>query len=418
MGAATHGVWLDAKTAGGLGWAKTAWPSKTISELGVHRLGKMLDKAKNQGYPRPYLRNLNVRWFDFDLSDLLEMRFTEDELDRYSVRKGDLVICEGGYPGRAAVWDRDEPVFYQKALHRVRFDEPLHAKWCAYYLLSEDLSGRLRHQFNGAGIQHFTGEALARFQIPVPPAGEVSRIVAILDEAFEGIATAKANAEKNLRNARELFTSHLERVFGQRGANWHEAPLLTFTNLISTGPFGSLLHKSDYVSDGVPLVNPINIVDGLIVPDPDKLIDVRTQQRLQAYVLRENDIVVGRRGEIGRCAVVGANEAGWVCGTGCFFIRPLPVVRSEFIAHLIRSRKYRAQLEDASTGATMKNLSNSALGELQVVVPDIREQDKMLALIGQLSEECGRLEVVYRRKLTALDDLKESLLHQAFSGAL
>jgi len=270
----------------------------------------------------------------------------------------------------------------------------------------------------GTTMKNISTATLATLPIALPPAPEQRRIVAVLDEAFEGIATAKANAEKNLRNARELFTSHLERVFGQRGTNWHEAPLLSFASAISTGPFGSLLHKSDYVSDGVPLVNPINIVDGLIVPDPNKLIDSETKQRLQSYVLRAGDIVVGRRGEIGRCAVVGPNEAGWVCGTGCFFVRPLPAVRSAFIAHLIRSREYRAQLEVASTGATMKNLSNTALSELHVAVPPIGEQDRALTLIGQLSWECGRLEDVYERKLAALDDLKRSLLHQAFSGAL
>ena len=79
----------------------------------------MLDKHKNRGTPRPYLRNLNVRWFEFDLDDVLEMRFEDDEMDRYTALPGDLMVCEGGYPGRAAIWD-GEPIFFQKAVHRVR----------------------------------------------------------------------------------------------------------------------------------------------------------------------------------------------------------------------------------------------------------------------------------------------------------
>ncbi|MGK2873815.1 MAG: restriction endonuclease subunit S [Alphaproteobacteria bacterium] len=301
----------------------------------------------------------------------------------------------------------------------VRFDQSkLLPEFFAYYSQAGDYLAAVEREATGTTRKRISRARLGLIPVPLAPLPEQRRIVAILDEAFEGIATAKANAEKNLQNARELFTSHLERVFGQRGADWHEAPLLSFASAISTGPFGSLLHKSDYVSDGVPLVNPINIVDGLIVPDPDKLIDSTTKQRLQSYVLREGDIVVGRRGEIGRCAVVGPNEAGWVCGTGCFFVRPLPTVRSAFIAHLIRSREYRARLEHASTGATMKNLSNTALGELHVAVPPIAEQDRALALIGRLAEDCGRLEDVYERKLAALDELKKSLLHQAFTGAL
>jgi len=101
------------------------WQRKRVADLAQHSLGKMLDKAKNRGEPRPYLRNLNVRWFDFDLTDVLEMRFLPSEVERYTVRKGDVVVCEGGYPGRAAIWERDEPIFFQKALHRVRFHQPL-----------------------------------------------------------------------------------------------------------------------------------------------------------------------------------------------------------------------------------------------------------------------------------------------------
>jgi type I restriction enzyme S subunit len=88
---------------------KAGWERKKVSEIAHHSLGKMLDKAKNKGEPRPYLRNLNVRWFEFDLSDLLEMRFLPEEAAKYTAVKGDLLICEGGYPGRAAIWDQASP---------------------------------------------------------------------------------------------------------------------------------------------------------------------------------------------------------------------------------------------------------------------------------------------------------------------
>ena len=84
---------------------KTEWPLKKVSEIAHHSLGKMLDKAKNKGAMQPYLRNINVRWFGFDLSDVLEMRFLPEESDRYTAIRGDVLICEGGYPGRAAIWE-------------------------------------------------------------------------------------------------------------------------------------------------------------------------------------------------------------------------------------------------------------------------------------------------------------------------
>ena len=173
---------------------KDGWERKRVSEIAQHSLGKMLDKAKNKGELKPHLRNFNVRWFDFDLSDVHEMRLTPPEAARYTVVTGDVVVCEGGYPGRAAIWDQDEPIYFQKALHRVRFHEPQRNKWFLYYLYAKDLDGTLKSHFSGTGIQHFTGEALAKFEIPLPPLSEQQRIVGILEEAFAAMSTARENA--------------------------------------------------------------------------------------------------------------------------------------------------------------------------------------------------------------------------------
>ena len=164
---------------------------------------------------------------------------------------------------------------------------------------------------------------------------------------------------------------------------WQTKRLGDFAMAVSTGPFGSILHKSDYVEDGVPLVNPINIVGERIVPDQAKLISEVTKQRLTNYVLKEGDVVVARRGEIGRCAVIGPDEKGWVCGTGSFFIRPLPAINSQFLAHLIRSDAYREKLEQLSTGTTMKNLSNTSLGDLSISVPSFSEQQRIVGVLDK-----------------------------------
>ena len=161
------------------------WVEQKVSEIAKHSLGKMLDKAKNKGEPQPYLRNINVRWFTFDLSDLLQMPFLPTEAEKYTAIKGDVLICEGGYPGRAAIWDEDYPIYFQKALHRVRFHQPELNKWFVYYLSVQDSSGQLKQHFSGTGIQHFTGEVLARFPIPVPPLPELRRAVAKFDALTE-----------------------------------------------------------------------------------------------------------------------------------------------------------------------------------------------------------------------------------------
>ncbi len=394
------------------------WPVRPVGEIAKRSLGKMLDKAKNKGTPRPYLRNVNVRWFGFDLSDLLEMRFLDDESDKFTAVKGDVLICEGGYPGRAAIWNEDHPIHFQKAIHRVRFHEPERNRWFLYYIYYKETTGQLRQYYTGTGIQHFTGESLARLPLPLPPLPEQRRIVGILDEAFDGITTATANAEKNLQNARALFESHLQAVFTQRGDGWVEKPLGECVQDISTGPFGSLLHKSDYEHGEIPLVNPINIEGDEIIADDHKAVGIMTAQRLSRYVLRENDIVIARRGEIGRCAVVTTQQAGWLCGTGSFFIRPSGMSDPHYLAHLLRSRPYRSQLERVAGRATMPSISNNDLAKLVVSLPPVAVQRRTLALLKSLSDETQRLESIYKKKLDALVALKKSLLHQAFSGQL
>lgn len=189
------------------------WVEKRVCEVATHSLGKMLDKAKNKGELKRYLRNLNVRWFSIDLTDLLEMRFLQDEADRYSVVRGDVLVCEGGYPGRAAIWDEDYSIYFQKALHRVRFREANGNKWFVYFLWSQDRSGELRQHFTGTGIQHFTGDALGRFTLPIPPAGEMKRLIAVFDGLFAQIESFTAVCQQKLSALVALRKSLLHQAF-------------------------------------------------------------------------------------------------------------------------------------------------------------------------------------------------------------
>jgi type I restriction enzyme, S subunit len=175
------------------------WAWVRVAGLAQTRLGKMLDKAKNKGTPRRYLRNANVRWFDFDLSDLLEMPFADSELPEFELRAGDVLICEGGEPGRAAVWDaRESGLYFQKAIHRVRFCELVDPHYFVNALRASALDGRLVEFFTGTGIQHFTGKGLDSYLFPLPPLLEQHRIVAKLDELIalsDRLEVSLSNAE-------------------------------------------------------------------------------------------------------------------------------------------------------------------------------------------------------------------------------
>ena len=176
--------------------AGSSWTWKPLGEVAHARLGKMLDKQKNTGELFPYLRNLNVRWFGFDLADMLEMPFEKAEESKYSALKGDLMIVEGGYPGRCAIWEADEPVYFQKAVHRVRFDDPRLAKILMYLLFARHGDGSLKQHFTGSGIQHLTGKSLAKILMPLPPTRERDAIVA----KIEALLSLSQNSQRVYRN--------------------------------------------------------------------------------------------------------------------------------------------------------------------------------------------------------------------------
>jgi len=387
---------------------KNGWPRKKISEIAKDSLGKMLDKTKNRGEPKPYLRNLNVRWFDFNLSDVLEMRFLPEEEAKFTAVKGDVLICKGGCPGRAAIWQKDEPIHFLKALHRVRFHEPERSKWFLYYLLSKDLDGTLKNHFNGAGIQHFTGESLAQFEMPVPPLAEQRRIVGILDEAFEGIATAKAHAEKNLQNARALFESHLQSVFTQRGEGWVETQL---------GDIGKVsmckrVFKNETTAAGeIPFYK-----IGTFGKEADAFIPLRLydEYKRKFSFPKKGDVLISAAGTIGRCVRYDGEPAYFQDSNIVWIDNDESQVLNEYLYHF-----YGACDWNSTNGATISRLYNENLRQVVTAFPkSLEAQSSHVRTLDAMVHETQRLESIYQRKLAALDDLKKSLLHQAFSGEL
>ena len=151
-------------------------------------LGKMLDAQKNRGKLQPYLGNSNVRWGAFDLEDLAVMRFEEHEDERYGIRDGDLIVCEGGEPGRCAIWRGDTPMKIQKALHRVRTKNGLDNHFLYYWFLQAGRTGELEPFFTGTTIKHLTGRALAELRIPLLPIEsqrEVAKVLRSLDAKID-----------------------------------------------------------------------------------------------------------------------------------------------------------------------------------------------------------------------------------------
>jgi type I restriction enzyme, S subunit len=193
------------------------WIWATMEQLGQVQLGKMLDKQKHlAGEPYRYLRNINVRWGAFDLSDLFEMNFESHQLERFSVRDGDVLVCEGGEPARAAVWRMGATdIKYQKALHRVRFDGAFVPELLMFALEHLAKSGALEEMYGGSTIKHFTREVFVTLCVPVPPISEQHRIVAEVERRLTLVQSGETAVDANLKRAQALRQSTLAKSFSQ-----------------------------------------------------------------------------------------------------------------------------------------------------------------------------------------------------------
>ena len=268
----------------------------------------------------------------------------------------------------------------------------------------------------GAAIPHIYFRDYGETELVVPPLAEQERIVKILDQKFAQIDALKQNAETNLNNAKALFQSELEKAFSN--TEWENMRLGDLCEII-TGPFGSSIHKSDYVENGIPMINPQNIINNRMIPLAKCLVSNEAAMRLTKYKLKNQDIVIARRGEMGRCAVVTEAEIDWLCGTGSFIIRPnSKKTVSVYLQRYLSSAKTKKELEKQSIGATMSNLNQGILSAIEIPLPPLEEQKRIVAHLDSLSEKVHQLEEIYTKQLVACDELKQSFLQKAFAGEL
>jgi len=243
---------------------------------------------------------------------------------------------------------------------------------------------------------------------------EQQRIVALLDDAFAGLATAKANAERNLRNAREVLESHLESVFNQRGEGWVEYALGDLIEIQN----GYAFKSSEYDDSGYFVIRIGNVQDGQISLINPRYIRL-TDQRLERFVLEEGDILISLTGNIGRVGVIHVEHLPAVLNQRVARITVKnQTIDRNFLFRFLSSRAFREGLQEAGHGAAQQNVSTKEIESVLLSVPSRIEQRAAVDEFNRFDEEVDRLTQIYERKLAALEELKKSLLQQAFNGEL
>ena len=422
-----------------------SWKWVHLNYIAESGLGKTLDKAKNTGTTQPYLCSINVYWNGINLSKVKEALFEDSEVTKYMLHPGDLLICEGGEVGRCAVWEDNIPMCYQNALHRVIFHEDINPYFYKYVFECYKGIGIINQFSKGVTIKHLVQKSLYAMWLPLPPLAEQKRIVvkieellplidryaaawtkleafnkrfpedmqkSILQQAIQGKLVEQRPEEGTGEELYQQIQAEKQRLIAEKKIkkekslpevtddekpfdipdSWKWVRMADLMLSISTGPFGSMLHKSDYVSEGIPLVNPANIVNGFIVPSDKMLVSPETANRLASYALESGMIVIGRRGEMGRCAVVTEHEHGWLCGTGSFFMQPSKELFVYYINMFFSTPYAKKFLGGQSVGTTMSNLNHKIMSSMPVPLPPLAEQKRIVAKIEQLLPLCAHLK--------------------------
>ena len=403
---------------------KVGWQTKTLGELAeVFADGDWVESKDQSTEGVRLIQTGNVgEGFFKDRGDKARYisEATFKRLRCTEIFEGDCLISRLPDPvGRCCLLpDTGERMITAVDCTIVRFDsKQIIPVFFNYYSQSTDYLDAVDAETSGTTRNRISRANLGKIAVPVPPLPEQQRIVGILDAAFEGIATAKANAEQNLRNARALFESHLQSVFTQRGEGWVRARMDAIYRVGSS----KRVLKSEWKSEGVPFYRGREVTrlaaNGFV--DNELFISEEHFAELSKEygVPKSGDIVITAIGTIGNAHIVRGSDRFYFKDASVLWMKRSAEVSSEFIKFWLKSSLFFDQL-DRGNGATVDTLTIQKLQSVELFLPPIDEQLKIVAQLDSLSEETQRLESLYQRKLAALDELKKSLLHQAFSGQL
>jgi type I restriction enzyme S subunit len=397
---------------------KSGWQTSTLGDvLAVLRNGVTCKQDKS-GRGDKISRIESISDASFDLGKVGYANLSESDKERYRLQPGDILfshINSAVHVGKTAVFDSAELVYHGMNLLLMRPKDVVTSAYLEHALKFLFQSGYWRgvckQSVNQASVNQ---QDISRVQISYPKShAEQQRIVGILDEAFDNITTAKANAEKNLLNARALFESHLQSVFTQRGEGWVEKTL------------GDVLQKTGTVN---PLQSPEAEFDYIDVSSiSNATFQIEETQRLKGKdapsrarrLVKAYDVLFATvRPTLRRIAVVPEHLDNQVCSTGYFVLRPKAEVDYRFVFYLLFTENFMGQMESLQKGASYPAVTDGEVRAQLIPFPPLPEQQRIVEQLDSLRDETQRLESIYQQKLIALEALKKSLLHQAFTGNL
>lgn len=390
---------------------KANWDVKPLGEVCAFQGGTQPPKSQFVDTLREgYVRLLQIR--DFKSDD--RAVFVADNGKIKKCEANDIMI--GRYGASVGQIHRGKAGAYNVALVKTIPDGSLLDRDYFYYFLTSDLFQKPLLEKSSRGAQDgFNQGDIAPFPVPLPPLEEQKRIVAVLDAAFEGLARARAHAEANLQNARELFESQLSDLFTHPDPSWNRAPLSEYCEKVTVGHVGPMAKR--YVSSGTPFLRSQNVRPFKIDLTDVKYIDADFTNELGKSELRPGDVAIVRTGYPGTCAVIPDDLPLANCAD-LVIARTGPRLSPHFLALLLNSTYGKELVAGAAVGAAQKHFNVGAAKKAIFPFPPLDEQERLVLKANRISAACDKLVRIAENKIQDLDDLRQSLLQKAFAGEL
>ena len=400
---------------------KKGWQTKKLADLVEVQNGYAFSSKDYSESGHFLMRIGNVQNGYISTADPKFIKLPADgSLQRFVLSEDDILVSLTGNVGRVGVIQESHlPAALNQRVARIsiRKDSPATRELLLLFLCSDWFREELIGAGHGAAQQNVSTKDLVEIELPVPPLAEQQRIVGLLDEAFAGLATAKANAEKNLHNARALFESHLQSVFTQRGPGWVDTALGGVCGFVR-GPFGGSLKKSIFVADGYAVYEQQHAIYDQF-DDVRYFIDEAKFKEMKRFELLSDDLIMSCSGTMGRVAIVPKDIKRGIINQALLKLTPSSKILNTFLKSWMESEAFQDALKEYSGGAAIQNVASvKILKEIKVPLPSMSVQKRVVEELDDLREETQRLASIYSRKHAALEALKKSLLHQAFSGEL
>ena len=387
---------------------REGWEYKKLGEVASSELGKTLNKSKDTGKLYPYICAVNVLWDMIDFTILKHAFFEKEEIDRYSVRKGDLLVCEGGDTGRSAIWEKEEPVLYQNALHRVRFTTEMEARFAMYCLWHLKNNGQIDQKYSkGVTIKHLVKSSLLSIELPVPPLSTQQSIVSELDKINELISLKK----EQLKDYDNLAQSIFYEMFGDPVVNekgWEVKKLREVCECITDGD-----HMPPPKSDkGVPFVTIGNINKETRQIEFDKTFFVPKDYFDNIPYTKkpkQGDILYTVTGSYGIPLLIAYDKEF------CFqrhigLLRPNGLVNSIYLYMWASNKSVKGQADVVATGIAQKTISLNSLRGFNITLPPLPLQQ----LFAQRIELIEKQKAEVQRTIKDLETLLASRMQYWF----